>query len=163
MKQWELSGVTVDLSDRRLSADAKLRPDVLTSGGLAAALDLYLEDRRHRDDGIEYRLENRLPDEPPESVGAVLYRIAQEALSNARKHARPSLVGVELEAVGGGFVLRVVDDGVGFDPSANGSPIGHLGLTAMRERAELAGGWWRAASGPGSGTVVECWLPASSD
>jgi PAS domain S-box-containing protein len=140
----------------------ELRPDVLTSGGLAAALDLYLEDRRNRDDGIEYRLENRLPDEPSDEVGAVLYRIAQEALTNARVHARASHVVVELDAAEAGFRLRVIDDGVGFETTARPSEFGHLGLTAMRERAEMAGGWCRARSAPGDGATVECWLPAAT-
>jgi signal transduction histidine kinase len=55
----------------------------------------------------------------------------------------------------------VIDDGKGFTPDLTGTPEpGHLGLTTMVERAELAGGWVRVLSTPGQGTTVECWLPA---
>jgi signal transduction histidine kinase len=68
---------------------------------------------------------------------------------------------VILEEFDGGYLVRVRDDGTGFamDPLTDAQP-GHLGLAAMRERAELAGGWWRAASSPRTGTTVEFWLPA---
>jgi two-component system NarL family sensor kinase len=54
----------------------------------------------------------------------------------------------------------VIDDGAGFSPDLNAAPEpGHLGLTTMVERAELAGGWVRVLSKPGQGATVECWLP----
>ena len=59
-----------------------------------------------------------------------------------------------------GLLARVEDDGVGFTADLlAASPNGHMGLTAMRERAELAGGWCRVESSPGRGTSVEFWLP----
>jgi signal transduction histidine kinase len=65
---------------------------------------------------------------------------------------------VDVESADGGLRLRVTDDGRGFDPSANPSP-GHLGLSTIAERLELAGGWLRVESEPGRGSVVECWMP----
>jgi len=59
----------------------------------------------------------------------------------------------------GGFVARVTDDGIGFVPEKAFSIPGHLGLVAIRERVELAGGSIRIDSAPQTGTVVECWLP----
>jgi signal transduction histidine kinase len=59
----------------------------------------------------------------------------------------------------GGVRLRIQDDGCGFDQSTGTTVPGHLGLVAMRERAELAGGWWKCRSAPGAGTTVEFWLP----
>jgi signal transduction histidine kinase len=54
----------------------------------------------------------------------------------------------------------VRDDGDGFDAHAlSVSPTGHMGLSSMRERAEMAGGWWRVESAPARGTTVECWIP----
>ena len=66
---------------------------------------------------------------------------------------------VQLEERDGGYVVQVRDDGKGFDPGVQTVP-GHLGLPAMRERADLAGGWFRIESAPGEGTVVEAWIPA---
>ena len=89
----------------------------------------------------------------------ILYRLAQEALTNVRKHARASTAAVLLDERDGGYRLRVTDNGVGFKVE-DASPVpGHLGLAAMRERAELAGGWLRIESAVDAGTTVECWLP----
>jgi signal transduction histidine kinase len=83
-------------------------------------------------------------------------------VANARKHAGARTVRVELRTAEGGISLRVSDDGRGFDPSLIARPEpGHLGLQAMLERAELAGGWCRIDTSPGRGTTVECWLPAN--
>ena len=66
-------------------------------------------------------------------VKQALYRIGQEALWNAVKHARPRHVDVRLDAHEDSVDLEIADDGVGFDP--NGSSPGHLGLRSMHERA----------------------------
>jgi signal transduction histidine kinase len=91
---------------------------------------------------------------------ALLYRIVQEAVVNARKHADATHVEVDVTSASEGVSVRVRDDGIGFTPDLGAIPEpGHLGLTTMVERAELAGGWARVDSSPGGGTVVECWLP----
>lgn len=136
----------------------ELSPPVLQRQGLAAGLRSYLEETC-REAGIDYRMEIRLRDEPPPEQRTVLYRITKEALANVRKHARANHVEVSLEDQDGGVLVRVEDDGIGLSPGANGSPPGHLGMVAMRERAELAGGWSRITSDPGGGTVVEVWVP----
>jgi two-component system NarL family sensor kinase len=81
-----------------------------------------------------------------------LYRVAQEALANVRKHAEATRVEVALRGAPGAVSLSVRDDGVGFDPGAVGER-GH-GLIGMRERARLAGGRLRITSRPGHGTRV---------
>jgi len=63
----------------------------------------------------------------------------------------------------GGFLVRITDDGVGFSPQETLPMPGHLGLAAMRERAELAGGAIRIESEPKTGTLVECWIPSRFD
>jgi len=79
---------------------------------------------------------------------------------NARKHAAATSVRVEVGNAADGVIVRVVDDGVGFVPHLASPPEpGHLGVSTMVERAELAGGWVRVMSAPGAGTTVECWLP----
>jgi signal transduction histidine kinase len=79
-----------------------------------------------------------------------LFRITQEALSNALKHARASKVTVTID----GTHLEIIDDGVGFDAGSPALRARHLGLTSMEERAKQAGGKARIESSPGSGTMV---------
>lgn len=137
-----------------------LRPRALDEEGLAPALRLYL-DRLEKQEEIETRLENRLVEDPPPDVRTALYRIAQEALVNARRHANATKIEVILEPRDGGFHVRVCDDGRGFDErESDPAEPGHLGLSSMRERAEMADGWLRVDSAYGRGTVVEFWLPA---
>lgn len=138
----------------------ELRPPVLQRDGLAAALRNYLEETC-REAGLGYRMEIHLKDEPLPEPRNVLYRITQEALTNVWKHARANHVEILLEERDGGVLVRVEDDGVGITAETNGSPPGHLGMVAMRERAELAGGWSRVTSDPGGGTVVEVWVPSN--
>jgi PAS domain S-box-containing protein len=137
----------------------ELRPTALDRDGLVVALRLYAE---HAATATGWTVEvmNSLGTEPDGEVAALLYRIAQEAVVNARKHAQASTLRIEVADAGDGTVVRVVDDGVGFSPDLRASPEpGHLGLVTMLERAELAGGWVRVLSTPGAGTTVECWLP----
>jgi signal transduction histidine kinase len=111
-----------------------------------------------------YKVQSRLHSEPPESVRVILYRIAQEALVNVRKHAHATEVEITLEEGDEGYTLHVKDDGVGFEPSEISDPsLGHIGLTSMRERASLAGGWFRIESTGGSGTIAEAWIPRAED
>ena len=139
----------------------QLRPPSLDREGLASALRLYLR-QICEGTGCAQELTNRLTEEPPEETRLILYRIAQEALNNVRKHAGATRVEVLLESRDSGYYVRVRDDGKGFPlRQVQDSVPGHLGFLAMRERAEVAGGWWRATSGPGRGTTVEFWLPAA--
>jgi signal transduction histidine kinase len=88
-------------------------------------------------------------------------RIAQEAVSNALRHARASRVTVTAgTGPGGGLRLTVADDGRGFDPDARGLRARRLGLTSMHERAASLGGSLAVRSAPGRGTTVELGLPA---
>jgi signal transduction histidine kinase len=78
----------------------------------------------------------------PSELAGDLFRITQEAVANAGRHAHAEAVSISLRSLRGDVELRVTDDGRGFDgtdPLAAGEP-GHLGLASMRERAELAGG-----------------------
>jgi PAS domain S-box-containing protein len=135
-----------------------LRPINLDRSGLAAALRAQLE-RIRSDVGLEFEVENRVTTEPPSETRFILYRIAMEALVNVRKHARARHVQVRLADVNHGWHVQIDDDGDGFEPAIGGSVPGHLGLTAMRERAQIAGGWWKMESRPGSGTSISFWLP----
>jgi signal transduction histidine kinase len=138
----------------------ELRPRALDREGLAAALRLYL-DRLEQEAGLRWALLDRLAVEPDPESRMALFRIAQEALTNVRKHANARRVEVALEGREGGYLLRVRDDGQGFrvTPGVADAP-GHLGLGSMRERAEMAGGWLRVDARLGLGTTVEAWVPA---
>jgi PAS domain S-box-containing protein len=139
-----------------------LRPAALDEGGLAAALREYL-DVMKRESAIDVELETALERSPASETQVIAYRIAQEALANVRKHARARRVECAVSAEDDGILTRIVDDGVGFDGDRGGSIPGHLGLVSMRERAEMAGGWFRVKSSRGSGCIVEYWIPDSKD
>jgi signal transduction histidine kinase len=142
---------------RRLIAG--LSPPELDRAGLAAAVRSAL-DQLKLDFHIDFSLENRLSREPGPEARTIAYRIVQEALANTRKHANGSRVDVVLETQEHGLCTTVTDDGVGFEVEATLAVDrpGHLGLKAMRERAELAEGWLRIESRPG-GTTVTFWIP----
>jgi two-component system, NarL family, sensor kinase len=109
--------------------------------------------------GFEVRLAIERIDLPPEMAGD-LFRIAQEAVVNAGRHAGASRVELSLRAVGGRVELRVADNGRGFDGN-NGlvsTEPGHLGLASMRERAELMDGKLEIESS-GRGTRVMVLVP----
>jgi signal transduction histidine kinase len=88
-----------------------------------------------------------------ETIELELFRIAQEALSNALKHAQASRVDVRADLDHGR--LEISDDGVGFDPAAPAIRARHLGLTSMEERAEGIGAVIEVVSAPGGGTTVK--------
>jgi len=134
----------------------KLHPMILDREGLAIACDAELEQIR-QEAGIEVSLENGLTHEPPLATSTIAFRITQEALVNIRKHADARHIEICLDENAGGIVVRVTDDGRGFEQAA-GEP-GHLGLVSMRERAEMAGGWFHLNSKPAHGTTVEFFLP----
>lgn len=134
-----------------------LRPPGLEHGSLGAALRVYLE-QMHSDTGIAYRLDDRLSAHAPDGAALLIYANVREALANVRKHARANTVAVELLDVEDDCLIRIVDDGVGYNPADVEDRPGHLGLVLMRERAELGGGWCRIESSPGAGTIVEFWI-----
>jgi signal transduction histidine kinase len=98
-----------------------------------------------------------LPDELPAAVSGALYRIAQEALTNARRHAR-NVTRVSIEVVGDARRVRLTVRDDGAPVEANPSPSG-FGLIGMRERVSLLGGTLLAGPGPDRGWVVEVTLP----
>ena len=121
---------------------------------------LTLAGRAH---GVDVELElDDPPDLEPAAEHEVL-RIAQEAVTNALRHAGASCVRVRLGATEEGgrpeAVLRVADDGRGFDPEARAIRSRRLGLTSMEERARALGGSLAVVSAPGEGTTVTLEVP----
>ncbi len=138
----------------------ELRPYALDRDGLAGALRMYVDMQSREEDSPSYSLVSQLKTEPPPADRLVLYRIAQEVLTNARKHARASRVAIVLEERNGYYVVQISDDGVGFTSDETpDSPPGHLGLAAITEMAESAGGRCRLTASVGRGTLVEVAIP----
>ena len=135
-----------------------LSPPTLEQEGLGSALTYLLE---NSNSSFGWMVDDdALDEEPAVQTCLILYRIAQEAVANARKHAQASHIRVTLEPRDGGTFMQIEDDGVGFVPQeALVAAPGHLGLAAIRERAEMAGGWSKLWSLPGQGTTLEVWLP----
>jgi two-component system sensor histidine kinase UhpB len=138
------------LEDTRRIA-IELRPEALDDFGLARALAV-LADRLREQTGlhVERRLDPHLPQLGPEAE-LVLYRIAQEALTNVVRHARADRAELLLCSEDGGVCLLVRDRGAGRPP---GRPEG-TGIRGMRERAALIGGVLSVSDGPDGGTVVQ--------
>jgi signal transduction histidine kinase len=138
----------------------ELRPESLEMEGLVAALIKQTAALQARY-GIQVELS--LCDEPDVSltVKEVLYRIAQEALQNSVKHARPDRLEVRLAREVDCLKLEVSDNGMGFDPQT--AHPGHLGLRSMRERVARLGGTLEITSAPQQGTRVQALVPLASE
>ncbi len=138
-----------------------LRPSVLDDLGLVPALRTLARQRSGPQvsvhvDGLRERLSA--------PIETALYRIAQEALTNANKYARASYIDIDLQCVDGkGIQLRVRDDGVGFNPASitekEEPGRAGLGLFGMRERATLLRGTLEVRSAPSRGTEIIAQLP----
>jgi len=150
-----------EIMDRVREVISELRPPLLDEQGLASTLHWYAQQFEART-GIDTRVSGSELETPLDTtVRTALFRIGQEALTNAAKHAAPSLVRLELRAIDGHVRLTVSDDGTGFDPDARPSrEPGHgLGLLDMRERAESVNGTFLIESTPGTGTRVIVEVP----
>ena len=134
----------------------ELRPEFLRQEGLVAALQRQVAAVRARH---QLSITVNATDEPEVALAIkeALYRVGQEALNNVAKHAGARAVVITLDATAGELVLRVRDDGRGFD--AEKSFPGHLGLHSMRERAASVGGVILISSAPGQGTELSIRVP----
>lgn len=134
-----------------------LRPPLLEDFGLAPALRRLVE--RMREDGREIYYREAIDEERLAGHAEVaLFRVAQEALYNVEKHAGETPVFVELRVEDGRARLDVRDFGRGFEEVRRDGP-GGVGIPAMRERVELAGGVLEIESSPGEGTLVRARIP----
>jgi signal transduction histidine kinase len=149
----------VEDSLRRLLTNVSPEP-LQPPRDLREAISERLESMRIRA-GIEAHNETRLPAEIPQAIQAIVLKNISEAVTNVEKHAHATRVTVAAEVVDRGIRVDVSDDGTGFVAAETERIPGHIGLVALRERAQLAGGWCRIASEPGTGTKVEFWVPLS--
>jgi PAS domain S-box-containing protein len=156
--------VTKDLSTEVTSLRrtiGRLRPLVLVEDGLEAALREEAKSACNRAALVACEVTSDLEGRLDPVVETALFRVAQQALANVVDHAEAAHVLVAIECTEAGVVLRVSDDGLGFDPDHVQvlGDIAHFGLIAMRERVEALGGRFRVTTAPRQGTVVEARLP----
>jgi signal transduction histidine kinase len=144
-----------------------LRPSALDELGLVAALEHYAaECAQSHAIAVDVQAKGLESGRLPAPVETALYRIVQEALTNAAKHAKAQTVSVVVQRHGPRVQAIVTDDGWGFDVEAAlraPSTWAHLGLHGMRERAALLNGSVTIESTPGEGTTVYVWVPLAEE
>src|SRR5919112_149637 len=134
----------------------QMRPATLEGKGLSAALGDYAAEWSRRSD-ITAEVHVRGQREVPLEVEQALFRVAQEALANVSRHSGAKSVEVDLVYDPDRLMLRVTDDGRGFDPKKNTGD--GFGLQSMSERVATLGGYVDVESAPGKGTRVVCACP----
>ncbi len=116
-------------------------------------------DRFTQSTGIACNLEIALAGAIPAEIVETVVRAVSESLTNIARHAQASVVSICIRAQDSELVTEILDDGIGFDPTA--IQAGHYGLLGMRERVRLAGGRFEVSSRPGQGTRLAIQLPIS--
>jgi two-component system sensor histidine kinase UhpB len=150
----ETQQLATQAMEELLTLARQLRPTALDDHGLVPALASQVADFGERT-GIRssFQRYGPLPMLTDEEQ-LVIYRVTQESLSNIVQHAEARRVDVELSSIGR-TVLRIRDDGLGFNGPARSNGRAHLGVSGMRERALLVGGRLQIFSEPGQGTTIE--------
>jgi PAS domain S-box-containing protein len=141
---------------------AALRPPALDDYGLVAALRTLAESQTARLNLPITVVGNELGSRPERIVENSLFRIVQEAVMNAARHASASRVTIDVKQHDGRLMLTIEDDGVGFDPQAPMVEPDHWGLRNMRERAHAIGGTLEVITAPGRGTRVVAEVPRTT-
>jgi signal transduction histidine kinase len=133
-----------------------LRPSMLDDFGLVPALNWQAKDTAKRTGlKVQVTAQEMDDDDLPEEHKTCIYRVVQEALNNVTRHAQASAVHISLERRLSGLLLRIKDDGTGFDAQR----VRGLGLLGMEERTRHLGGSFAIDSQPGRGTTVTVQLP----
>ncbi|MEU4800593.1 GAF domain-containing sensor histidine kinase [Streptomyces sp. NPDC023327] len=154
----QVAALAAEAADELRAAVVELRPAALDEDGLVATLRTHIQ-VLHRAHSAQVTFESNGVRALPASQEEALLRVAQEALHNALRHSGAERVTVSLGKRGAGAVLRVTDDGRGFDPMAIRRAGRHLGLVSMRDRASGVGGRLTVESEPGKGTTIEMEVP----
>lgn len=154
----QVAVLAAEAADELRAAVVELRPAALDEDGLVATLRTHTQvlDRAH---SAEVTFDSCGVRALPAAQEEAMLRVAQEALHNALRHSGAARVDVTLTRRGAGAVLRVSDDGSGFDPSGVRRAGRHLGLVSMRDRAGGVGGRLTVESEPGKGTTIEMEVP----
>lgn len=138
---------------------AGLRLPELGELTLAETLARVVRDHERRTNTTVVLKADKLPEQVPLPVKITVYRLVQEALSNAYRHGGGVGQQVQAEAPDRYLRVHVIDDGPGFDWPRVARREDHMGLTGMKERVESLGGLFQVKTGPGKGTRVTAWLP----
>ncbi|MEU7643705.1 GAF domain-containing sensor histidine kinase [Streptomyces huasconensis] len=154
----QVAALAAEAADELRAAVVELRPAALDEDGLVATLRTHVQ-VLHRAHSADVTFESNGVRALPASQEEAMLRVAQEALHNALRHSGAGRVEVLLDKRGAGAVLRVADDGTGFDPKAIRRAGRHLGLVSMRDRASGVGGRLTVESEPGKGTTIEMEVP----
>ena len=154
---------TSSLEEIRMLAHT-MHPRVLDDLGLVAALRrLARETLRIGSGDVEVIADDIDETNLPASVKSVLYRVAQEAVQNARRHARAHRIVITLETADDLVTLQVRDDGPGFDVEVALAAATGIGLVSMQERVAIVNGSLRITSAPGMGTLVTAAVPLHAE
>jgi signal transduction histidine kinase len=146
--------------NRRIAHD--LRPTDLDALGLADACRNFCRQFQARTNLVVKTRLARFAQRCPPATELNLFRIVQEALNNVEKHAHAKTVRLQIASQPGGLLLRIQDDGHGFDPSVvkpDRRKEGGIGLTNIRERAAILGGTCEVVSAPNQGTTITVRVP----
>lgn len=135
----------------------RLAPLSLDTLGLAVTLDTLVRDWQRRHPSVALSLQHELPVDLGPSVTLALYRIVQEGLINALRHARAAHVVIDVQSDGRRIVARVADDGVGLAP--DWTRPGHYGLRGLTDRVQQLGGIFTIDSQPGRGVTLTADIP----
>jgi signal transduction histidine kinase len=142
-----------------------LRPVILETQGLVPALESYAQ-RLREAEGMNVMLNaSGKFDRLPHNAEVAIFTIVQEAITNAKKHARASRIDIEVTPTDDKLTVVVRDNGVGFDPKAvtdRYDERGSLGMLNMQERAEIVNGTLSLESKPGQGTTITLQLPINT-
>jgi signal transduction histidine kinase len=139
----------------------ELRPIALEEAGLADALEELCQAYRSRlGIPVSALIDQPLNLSPP--IEHAVFRVAQESLGNAARHAEPHAIDVRVTVAEGRVAMTISDDGQGFDP-ATMTGLRGMGLQLMRERIGELGGTVEVTSAPGRGTTVSAELPVDVD
>ncbi|MFI8234468.1 GAF domain-containing sensor histidine kinase [Streptomyces sp. NPDC085900] len=154
----QVAALAAEAADELRAAVVELRPAALDEDGLVATLRTQVQvlDRAH---SARVSFDSQGVRALPSAQEEAVLRVAQEALHNALRHSGAEHVDVTLTRHGTAAVLRVTDDGCGFDPKAIRRAGRHLGLVSMRDRTSGVGGRLTVESAPGKGTTIEMEVP----
>jgi len=144
---------------RRIIED--LRPTVLDSLGLAAAIDWYVENTRKRGNLQCEVVVKPVDMQLPNPISIALFRILQEALTNILRHAGARRAWITLEQAEDGLHFEIRDDGVGLPAGSEQKRLSH-GILGMRQRITSLGGQFRIGSEPGAGATITIFVPLPS-
>ncbi len=153
----QMDKLVVDTLDEIERLSSSLRPPMLDDLGILATLHWLVRKHNEIYSDITTTLKSTIAEAAvPESIKIVIFRVAQEALNNAAKHSRGNRIEITLEGFDQKVIMKITDNGEGFDPEVldRVDENSGLGLRNMCKRAELTNGRFLIAAAPGKGTTI---------